>query len=239
MKGKLMSHFYYQVLKRIQSQLPAFQVFYLQTIQQVLYAWTVYSLFNFYNIAENHPSGTGRYLFDQLLIFFFARAITIYVRHRVYLLTPILTHDFQKSDRDLLIKEIEESLQKSVEFTKWSCGILSTVLVLVSTIFANIGLKIADKAVSDQLLIEELKSMNIKFENILELFGVIVGIIVGIVLSYYFILQLFSFHKRLVLKVLKNCEYEKSYPLLNSTTSERFWKLSKEVLFLDMFKHFF
>ena len=81
--------------------------------------------------------------------------------------------------------------------------------------------------------------MNIKFENILELFGVTVSIIVGLVLSYYFILQLFSFHKRLVLKVLKNCEYEKSYPLLYSTKWKRFKELSKEVLFLDMFKHFF
>ena len=234
-----MSHFYYQVLRRIQSQLSTLQVFYLQAIQLLFYTWTIQFLYNFYNTTQNFPSSTGRYIFDQLLVFFIARSISIYIRHRVYLLTPIITHDFQKSDRDLLIKEIEEALQKSVEFTKWSCGILSTVLVLVSTILANIGLKIADKAVSDQLLIEELKSMNIKFENILKLFGVIVGIIVGIVLSYYFILQLFSFHKRLVLKVLKNCEYEKSYPLLNSTTSERFWELSKEVLFLDMFKHLF
>ena len=238
MKGKLMSHFYYQVFKRIQSQLSAIRVFYLQTIQQLLYAWIVFSLFDLFKIVKNH-SDPGRYFFDQLLIFFIARAISIYVRHRVYLLTPILIHSFQKSDRDLLIKEIEEALQKSVEFTKWSCGILSTVLVLVATIFANIGLKIADKAVSEQLLIEELKSMNIKFENILELFGVTVSIIVGLVLSYYFILQLFSFHKRLVLKVLKNCEYETSYPLLNSTTSEIFWELSKEVLFLNMFKHLF
>lgn len=234
-----MSHFYYQVLRRIQSQLSTLQVFYLQAIQLLFYTWTIQFLYNFYNTTQNLPSSTGRYIFDQLLVFFIARSISIYIRHRVYLLTPIITHDFQKSDRDLLIKEIEEALQKSVEFTKWSCGILSTVLVLVSTIFANIGLKIADKAVSDQLLIEELKSMNIKFENILKLFGVIVGIIVGIVLSYYFILQLFSFHKRLVLKVLKNCEYEKSYPLLYSTKWKRFKELSKEVLFLDMFKHFF
>ena len=234
-----MSHFYYQVLRRIQSQLSTLQVFYLQAIQLLFYTWTIQFLYNFYNTTQNFPSSTGRYIFDQLLVFFIARSISIYIRHRVYLLTPIITHDFQKSDRDLLIKEIEEALQKSVEFTKWSCGILSTVLVLVSTIFANIGLKIADKAVSDQLLIEELKSMNIKFENILELFGVIVGIIVGIVLSYYFILQLFSFHKRLVLKVLKNCEYEKSYPLLYSTKWKRCRELSKEVLFLDIFKHFF
>ena len=234
-----MSHFYYQVLRRIQSQLSTLQVFYLQAIQLLFYTWTIQFLYNFYNTTQNFPSYTGRYIFDQLLVFFIARSISIYIRHRVYLLTPIITHDFQKSDRDLLIKEIEEALQKSVEFTKWSCGILSTVLVLVSTSFANIGLKIVDKSVSDQLLIEELKSMNIKFENILELFGVIVGIIVGLVLSYYFILQLFSFHKRLVLKVLKNCEYEKFYPLLNSTTSERFWELSKEVLFLDMFKRLF
>ena len=234
-----MSHFYYQVLRRIQSQLSTLQVFYLQAIQLLFYTWTIQFLYNFYNTTQNFPSSTGRYIFDQLLVFFIARSISIYIRHRVYLLTPLITHDFQKSARDLLIKEIEEALQKSVEFTKWSCGILSTVLVLVSTIFANIGLKIADKAVSDQLLIEELKSMNIKFENILELFGVIVGIIVGIVLSYYFILQLFSFHKRLVLKVLKNCEYEKSYPLLYSTKWKRFKELSKEVLFLDMFKHFF
>ena len=233
-----MSHFYYQVFKRIQSQLSAIRVFYLQTIQQLLYVWIVFSLFDLFKIVKNH-SDPGRYFFDQLLIFFIARAISIYVRHRVYLLTPILTHSFQKSDRDLLIKEIEEALQKSVEFTKWSCGILSTVLVLVATIFANIGLKIADKAVSEQLLIEELKSMNIKFENILELFGVTVIIIVGLVLSYYFILQLFSFHKRLVLKVLKNCEYEKSYPLLYSTKWKRFKELSKEVLFLNMFKHLF
>lgn len=233
-----MSHFYYQVLKRIQSQLSAIQVFYLQTIQQLLYTWIVFSLFDLFKIVKNH-SDPGRYFFDQLLIFFIARAISIYVRHRVYLLTPILTHGFQKSDRDLLIKEIEEALQKSVEFTKWSCGILSTVLVLVATIFADIGLKIADKAVSEQLLIEELKSMDIKFENILELFGVTVSIIVGLVLSYYFILQLFSFHKRLVLKVLKNCEYEKSYPLLNSTKWEIFCELSKEVLFLHMFKRLF
>ena len=233
-----MSHFYYQVLKRIQSQLSAIQVFYLQTIQQLLYAWIVFSLFDLFKIVKNH-SDPGHYFFDQLLIFFIARAISIYVRHRVYLLTPILTHGFQKSDRDLLIKEIEEALQKSVEFTKWSCGILSTVLVLVATIFADIGLKIADKAVSEQLLIEELKSMDIKFENILELFGVTVSIIVGLVLSYYFILQLFSFHKRLVLKVLKNCEYEKSYPLLNSTKWEIFCELSKEVLFLHMFKRLF
>lgn len=233
-----MSHFYYQVLKRIQSQLSAIQVFYLQTIQQLLYAWIVFSLFDLFKIVKNH-SDPGRYFFDQLLIFFIARAISIYVRHRVYLLTPILTHGFQKSDRDLLIKEIEEALQKSVEFTKWSCGILSTVLVLVATIFADIGLKIADKAVSEQLLIEELKSMDIKFENILELFGVTVSIIVGLVLSYYFILQLFSFHKRLVLKVLKNCEYAKSYPLLNSTKWEIFCELSKEVLFLHMFKRLF
>lgn len=234
-----MSHFYYQVLRRIQSQLSTLQVFYLQAIQLLFYTWTIQFLYNFYNTTQNFPSSTRRYIFDQLLVFFIARSISIYIRHRVYLLTPIITHDFQKSDRDLLIKEIEEALQKSVEFTKWSCGILSTVLVLVSTIFANIGLKIADKAVSDQLLIEELKSMNIKFENILELFGVIVGIVVGIVLSYYFILQLFSFHKRLVLKVLKNCEYEKSYPLLYSTKWKRFRELSKEVLFLDMFKHLF
>jgi len=239
MKEKLMSHFYYQVLRRIQSQLSTLQVFYLQAIQLLFYTWTIQFLYNFYNTTQNFPSSTGSYIFDQLLVFFIARSISIYIRHRVYLLTPIITRDFQKSDRDLLIKEIEEALQKSVEFTKWSCGILSTVLVLVSTIFANIGLKIVDKSVSDQLLIEELKSMNIKFEKILELFGVIVGIIVGLVLSYYFILQLFSFHKRLVLKVLKNCEYEKSYPLLNSTKWKRFWELSKEVLFVDMFKHLF
>lgn len=234
-----MSHFYYQVLKRIQSQLSTLQVFYLQAIQLLFYTWTIQFLFNFYNTTQNFPSSTGRYLFDQLLVFFIARSISIYIRHRVYLLTPIITYDLQKSDRDLLIKEIEEALQKSVEFTKWSCGILSTVLVLVSTIFANIGLKIVDKTISDQSLIEELKSTPIKFEEILKVLGATIAIIVALVLSYYFILQLFSFHKRLVLKVLKNCEYEKSYPLLNSKKSERFWELSKEVLFVDMFKHFF
>ena len=55
-----MSHFYYQVFKRIQSQLSAIRVFYLQTIQQLLYAWIVFSLFDLFKIVKNH-SDPGRY----------------------------------------------------------------------------------------------------------------------------------------------------------------------------------
>lgn len=58
-----MSHFYYQVFKRIQSQLSAIRVFYLQTIQQLLYAWIVFSLFDLFKIVKNH-SDPGRYFFD-------------------------------------------------------------------------------------------------------------------------------------------------------------------------------
>ncbi len=70
-----MSHFYYQVLRRIQSQLSTLQVFYLQAIQLLFYTWTIQFLYNFYNTTQNFPSYTGRYIFDQLLVFFIARSI--------------------------------------------------------------------------------------------------------------------------------------------------------------------
>lgn len=45
-----MSYFYYQVLKRIQSQLSTLQLFYLQVLQILFYIWTIQLLFEFYRI---------------------------------------------------------------------------------------------------------------------------------------------------------------------------------------------
>lgn len=235
-----MSYFYYQVLKRIQSQLSTLQLFYLQVLQILFYIWTIQLLFEFYRIYTKFPSATTHFLINQLLIFLIARYLTVYIRHRIYLLTPTKKNAFLKEDRQLLINEIEESLQKSLEFTKWSCGILSTVLVLVVTIFFNVVLKIFDRTISDSTLTKELESMTSSDAYNLFLFFIsIIILIVGIVLAYYFIIQLFSFHKRLVLKILKNCDYHSSYYLSNCSKWIIFKELTKEAFLWNSIKYFF
>ncbi|MCD1277035.1 hypothetical protein FOA32_000896 [Streptococcus sinensis] len=232
-----MSYFYYQVLKRIQSQLSTLQLFYLQVLQVLFYSWIVQSLFEFYKISTNHPSEMNRYLVGRVIIVLIARGLTVNIKHRIYLLTPTIKDAFLKEDRQLLINEIEDSLRKSLEFTKWSCGILSTVLVLVTTMFFNVGLKILDRTVSDSALTKELKSMSLNPYQLILLFVSIVILIVGVVLAYYFIIQLFSFHKRLVLKILKNCDYHSSYYLSNCSKQKTFKELAKEIIMWDLIKH--
>lgn len=174
---------------------------------------------------------------SQLFIFLIARYLTVYISHRIYLLTPTIKETFPKADLQLLINEIEDSLKKSLEFTKWSCGILSTVLVFVTTMFFNVGLKIIDRTVSDTELTQELRTMSLDTQNLLLLFIFIVAVIVGIVLAYYFIVQLFSFHKRLVLKVLRNCNYYSSYELLNCSKWTIFKELTKKAFLWDYIKN--
>lgn len=233
-----MSHFYYQVLKSIQSQLSTFQVFYLQILQILFYGLSIQLLLEFHRIYTSYPSANTHFLRRQLLIILIARYLNVYIGHRIYILTPTIKQAFPKADRQLLISEIENSLQKSLEFTKWSCGILSTVLVLVTTMFFNVGLKILDRTVSDIELTKELKSMSLDVQKLLFLFAFIVMLIVGIVLAYYFVVQLFTFHKRLVLKVLRNCNYNSSYDLLNCSKWILFKELTKKALFWDYIKHF-
>ncbi|HEM5463454.1 hypothetical protein HO939_04345 [Streptococcus suis] len=231
-----MSHFYYQVLKKIQSKISIFQLFYLQMFQILLYIWTIQILFHIYNFNITHPTATNSYLSHQVIIFFIARGLTVYVRHRTYLLTPIIKRNFPKKERQLLINEIEEALQKSLEFTKWSCGILSTVLVLVTTMFFNVWLKMHDKTISDSDFIKEFEASSPNISDRLLLFVTIVAMIVGVVLAYYFILQLFSFHKKFVLKVLKNCEYCSPYYLSDCSKWKIILELAKEVFLWDSIK---
>lgn len=234
-----MSHFYYRVLKKIQSQLSIFQLFYLQILQILFYTWTIQLLFYLYIVQTTHPKATSGYLFLQAIIFLIARGFTVYIRHRTYLLIPTIKEDFPEEERQLLIKEVEDSLQKSLEFTKRSCGILTTVLVLVTTMFFNIGLKIYDKTISDSDISKELETLLPNLNNLFLLFIMIVATILGVVLSYYFILQLFSFHKKFVLKVLKNCEYQSSYHLSDCSKWKIFLELAKEIILWNETKDFF
>ncbi|RRA77627.1 hypothetical protein D5F92_00555 [Streptococcus agalactiae] len=223
-----MSYFYYRVFEKIQSQLSLFQLLYLHVLQILFYSWTIQLLFQFQRIYINYPSATIRFLTFQLLIFLIARYFTVFIKHRIYLLTPTIKNAFLKEDRELIINEIEESLQKSLEFTKWSCGILSTILALVLTMFFNAGLKILDRTISNSALTKELAALSLDPYKLTLFFVLVVIVIIGIVLAHYFIVQLFSFHKRLVLKVLKNCNYESSYYLSDCSKWKIFKELTKE-----------
>lgn len=230
-----MSYTYHLVFKKIQQQISTPVLIALQLAQIIMYTAIVFSI---PNIIETLQYGY-RYLINFGIILLILRGVYLYSKYKIYSLTPTIENDFDKADRQLLIKEIEESLKKYVDFAKWSCGILATVLALVTNIFVTIFIKSIDDIVSPlqkQAIINELSQATQNIGDIFIVFFVLVICILGIVLLYYFILQLLTYNQRLVLKVLKNCEYSIKYDI----DSLSWWKKTlffiNELFFLDYLK---
>lgn len=230
-----MSYVYHLIYKEIQQQISTLVLLFLQLMQIILYTTVIFSI---PDIIKTMQHGY-RYLLDLGITLLFIRGFYLYSKYKIYSLTPIIENNFNKADRQLLIKEIEKSLKKHVDFAKWSCGILATVLTLVINIFVNIFIKNLDAIVTPlqkQTIINEILKVSKNTDTIFIAFSFIVICILGIVLFYYFILQLLTYNQRLVLKVLRNCEYSRKYDLNSLSIQAKLFLFMNELFFLDYLK---
>lgn len=227
-----MSYYYYQFLRTVKRNIPTFQLFYLQCLQLLSYIYFILSIYTFY-----HSTNDNEFLSNFIIIsffFFIGRGLSIYIRNLISEKTQIFKKTFPESERKKLFKEVETSLKKSQDFAKWSCGILATCIVLLITLFFNYYLSFIDKLTISQ---EELTKLATDFTNLNDLifqFFTLLTIVVGFVLLYYFILQFFTYYKRLVLKILTNCSYDTPYNFLNLTKWEKRKNFIREVFFLPL-----
>lgn len=234
-----MSHFYFLVSKKIQEYIPTAMLLYLQTAQLILYMAMTITLFEYLSSPVISQALANNLLKSFFLVLLITRAFNIICRNKILAAVPLIKKTFKEKDRLLLIDEIEESLKKSLDFTKWSCGILATVLALVANVMGSFILKgleiISSKAVTESLINDFIQENSFNIYSFIELFLGLVIFIVCIVLFYYFTLQMFTYKKRLILKILKYCAYEtqinfNNYSLINVIAEIFFWDYLKKIL---------
>lgn len=218
-----MSHFYSIVFKKITHKLSLIILLILQFMQILLCIGLIFSLI------------TPQFInYGILLVYLlFIRGIHLCTNYLIHSLTPIIKKSFLPDDRDLLIQELESSLKKFSDFAKWICGILATIIALTVTISVNLYMKGFDliiDAIPLNDLSEEIRSLINNSDSIFQLLFLITILITSFILLPYFTLQLFTYNKRLTLKILKSCKYKHDYPSYQSYT---FITFIKELLFLD------
>ena len=101
--------------------------------------------------------------------------------------------------KKLLIGDIESSLKKIANFANWSCGVLATISIFVSTTYITLLKDI----ITREKLLELLWIGN---ENSIEnsFIGQIILLIILVLLGYYLSIQAFTYDKRFVIMLLKS-----------------------------------
>ncbi|HEN7064403.1 TPA: hypothetical protein U7I83_000374 [Streptococcus agalactiae] len=234
-----MSYFYYQVLKQIKSKVSTLALF----SQQFLLNFVFYGLLTiFIEYVKEPPEDQKSFNFIFIMIIILtliARGISLAIRNKIFHISPHIKQAFPKKERNKLIWEIERSLKNSSDFSKWSCGILATLLVLLISIFSNVYLSILDKIGTKEDIIEMVNSNSQYFHNIFPIMIELLAVLILIVLAYYLALQIPTYNRRLVLRILRNCSYEiHSYPNEQSGF-EKFITYIQDLFFWDTIKHLF
>ena len=105
---------------------------------------------------------------------------------------------------ELLVSDIESSLNKINSFVNWSCGILATISIFASTIYLNF----LKDLVSKEELAKLLGGENSRLQNsyIGGLWQLMLMIIL-VLLVYYLTVQAFTYDRRFVIIVLKSSRY--------------------------------
>ena len=121
-----------------------------------------------------------------------------------------LTISFRKSNYldieyvKLLVSDIELSLNKINSFANWSCGILATISIFVSTIYLNFLKDLIPREELTKLFVGEVASLRSSFIGFL---GQLMLMIIFVLFVYYLTVQTFTYDRRFVIIVLKSSLY--------------------------------
>ena len=121
-----------------------------------------------------------------------------------------LTISFRKSNYfdigyvELLVSDIELSLNKINSFANWSCGILATISIFVSTIYLNFLKDLIPREELTKLFVGEIASLRSSFIGFL---GQLMLMIIFVLFVYYLTVQTFTYDRRFVIIVLKSSLY--------------------------------
>lgn len=105
---------------------------------------------------------------------------------------------------EMLISDIESSLNKINNFANWSCGILATISIFVSTTYINFLITLITKEELAKILISEGTSSQ---SSLISILLQLMLIVVLFLLAYYLTVQAFTYDMRFVNTILKSSLY--------------------------------
>ena len=105
---------------------------------------------------------------------------------------------------EMLISDLESSLNKINNFANWSCGILATISIFVSTIYLNFLKDLIPREELTKLFFGEVASLRSSFIGFL---GQLMLMIILVLFVYYLTVQAFTYDRRFVIIVLKSSLY--------------------------------
>ena len=105
---------------------------------------------------------------------------------------------------EMLISDIESSLNKINNFANWSCGILATISIFVGTTYINFLIALITKEELSKILISEGTSSQ---SSLISILLQLMLIVVLFLLAYYLTVQAFTYDMRFVNTILKSSLY--------------------------------
>ena len=161
----------------------------------------------FFTIGKNYNTDSSEKLLILLLIMGgFYRFTVLFEKINIKNLTMAFKKgNFLDSEHtEILISDIESSLNKINNFANWSCGILATSSKFVGTSYINFLIALITKEELSKILISEGTSSQ---SSLISILLQLMLIVVLFLLAYYLTVQAFTYDMRFVNTILKSSLY--------------------------------
>ena len=195
---------YFEIKRLLRSQISLFDSLTIKVLKYL----SIYGFLFMFSIFGNVRNTNGSTIVVVLLLIMAIVYRFSILFERINLKN--LTISFRKSNYfdigyvELLVSDIELSLNKINSFANWSCGILATISIFVSTISLNFLKDLIPREELTKLFVGEIASLRSSFIGFL---GQLMLMIIFVLFVYYLTVQTFTYDRRFVIIVLKSSLY--------------------------------
>ncbi|MDJ8840706.1 hypothetical protein LPB404_01090 [Streptococcus rubneri] len=195
---------YFEIKRLLRSQISLFDSLTIKVLKYL----SIYGFLFMFSIFGNVRNTNGSTIVVVLLLIMAIVYRFSILFERINLKN--LTISFRKSNYfdigyvELLVSDIELSLNKINSFANWSCGILATISIFVSTIYLNFLKDLIPREELTKLFVGEIASLRSSFIGFL---GQLMLMIIFVLFVYYLTVQTFTYDRRFVIIVLKSSLY--------------------------------
>lgn len=195
---------YFEIKRLLRSQISLFDSLTIKVLKYL----SIYGFLFMFSIFGNVRNTNGSTIVVVLLLIMAIVYRFSILFERINLKN--LTISFRKSNYfdigyvELLVSDIELSLNKINSFANWSCGILATISIFVSTIYLNFLKDLIPREELTKLFVGEIASLRSSFIGFL---GQLMLMIIFVLFVHYLTVQTFTYDRRFVIIVLKSSLY--------------------------------
>ncbi len=214
-----MSLKYYEIKNLLRSQIGLFGSIKNKAMKYTLLCGL---LFLFFQIPNTDDSGKPIILLVAMLIGALYRFIILFERINIKNVTIAFKKGkfLDTEQTKLLISDIDLSLDRTNKFANWSCGILASISIFAAaTLIYFFKDTLQAEEISKMLINEEAELQN----SLFTILGKLMLLVLLFLLTYYFVVQLFTYDRRFVNTVLKSSIHIRGEENMVNGFWNKFW----------------